>query len=138
MADYDGATISLTLQNGVGAGPFDLSAGATLNIPAEPAGRFVELALVMNGAGLIVTRIETENETAVADGEKVSIGGIVSSDGSAGLLVNGVPFSVDDMTWYEPASLDGRLLPVWPSESKAACRTASCMPGKSRETTGIL
>ena len=110
VAGYDGATIFLTLQNGVGAGPFTVSPAATLDIPADPAGRFVELALVVQGAGQIVTRIETEDEAAVADGEKVSIGGIVSGGSSVGLLVNGVLFSVDDTTRYEPAGLKGRLL----------------------------
>ena len=110
VAAHDGATISLTLQNGVGAGPFPVSPAATLSIPADPSGRFVELALSVQGDGLIVTRIETEDETAVSDSEKLSIGGIVSGDGGVGLLVNGVPFTHNETTRFEPASLEGRLV----------------------------
>jgi Domain of unknown function (DUF5666) len=109
VADYDGATIALTLQNGVGAGPFDVSPAATLNIPADPVGRFVEVKLREQSGALVVTGIETEDEEAVTDGEKVSIGGILSEDGSGGLLINGMPFTVNDNTGYQPARLEGAL-----------------------------
>ena len=110
VSTYDGATISLTLQNGVGAGPFSVSPAATVGIPADPSGLFVEITLSEQVGAFIVTSIETEDEAVVAEGEKFSIGGILSMEGGSGLLINGVPFTVDESTEYEPANLKGHLL----------------------------
>jgi hypothetical protein len=109
VAAYDGASITLTLQNGATAGPYAVSGMAELDIPADPAGLFVEVKLEDQGASLLVTKIETDDDDLLDDDDDdVSIRGLIAEDGG-GLLINGVPFSVNEGTEYEPASLEGNL-----------------------------
>jgi hypothetical protein len=111
VASYDGATISLTLQNGASAGPFPVSPAAELEIPADPSGLFVEVKLEDQGGGLVAIKIETDDDDLLDDDEDdVTIRGVLVDNGNGGLLINGVPFQVDGNTEYEPASLAGNLV----------------------------
>ncbi|RJQ75444.1 MAG: hypothetical protein C4519_15835 [Desulfobacteraceae bacterium] len=110
VADYDGATISLTLQNGVNAGPFSVTPAAGLLIPDTPAGLLVEAKLRQQSGDLILVGLEAEDEEETADGARMSIRGMLSDDSRDGLLINGVPFFINDQTAYEPASLQAGLM----------------------------
>lgn len=111
VASYDGSTISLTLQNGASAGPYNISTGAELDIPADPAGQFVEVKLEDQGGSLLVIRIETDDEDLLDDDENyVSIRGVLSEDDSGGFLLNGIPLDLTASTEYQPASLEGNLV----------------------------
>lgn len=110
VSAYDGMTVTLTLQNGATAGPYPLGAGVELDIPADPTGLFVELRLLDTGGVPSVTRIEADDADGLDDSDhEVSVRGILGDDGSGGLLVNGIPFTTDAGTAYEPASLEGAL-----------------------------
>ncbi len=110
VANYDGSTVTLTLQNGVSAGPYTVSGMAELDIPADPVGSFVEIKLVDQGGSLLAIKIETDDDDLLDDeDEDVSIRGILEDDGNGGFLVNGVSFSVSDSTEYEPESLESNL-----------------------------
>jgi hypothetical protein len=109
---YDGTSITIDLLNGSSAGPFAISASAELDIPADPVGEFVEIKLLDQGAGLLATRIESDDDDLLDDSDaEVSIKGVLADDGNGGLLVNGIAFSVNSGTEYEPASLAGNLSP---------------------------
>lgn len=111
VASYDGSSITLTLQNGASAGPFSISPGAILDIPADPSGQFVEIKLNEQGANLIVTRIETDDDDLLDDDEDgVSIHGVLAAGNGGGFLVNGVPFRVSESTRYTPASMKQKLI----------------------------
>ncbi len=111
VANYDGSTVTLTLQNGVSAGPYTVSGTAELDIPADPVGTFVEIKLVDQSGSLLVIRIETDDDDLLDDeDEDVSIRGILEEDGSGGFLVNGVSFAVGSSTEYEPESLENNLV----------------------------
>ena len=111
VANYDGSTVTLTLQNGVSAGPYTVSGTAELDIPADPVGTFVEIKLVDQSGSLLVIRIETDDDDLLDDeDEDVSIRGILEEDGSGGFLVNGVSFVVGNSTEYEPESLENNLV----------------------------
>ena len=111
LANYDGSTVTLTLQNGVSAGPYTVSGTAELDIPADPVGTFVEIKLVDQSGSLLVIRIETDDDDLLDDeDEDVSIRGILEEDGSGGFLVNGVSFAVGSSTEYEPGSLENNLV----------------------------
>ena len=111
VTSYDGATISLTLQNGASAGPFNISSNAILEISADPVGQFVEVKLADQGGNLVAIKIETDDDDLLDDDEDdVSIRGVLMDDGSGGFLINSVPFAVSDNTKYEPASLKDRLV----------------------------
>jgi len=111
LANYDGSTVTLTLQNGVSAGPYTVSGTAELDIPADPVGTFVEIKLVDQSGSLLVIRIETDDDDLLDDeDEDVSIRGILEEDGSGGFLVNGVSFVVGNSTEYEPESLENNLV----------------------------
>lgn len=111
VASYDGSSITLTLQNGAGAGPYNVSPTAELAIPADPTGTFVEIKLLDQGGSLVAVRIESDDDDLLDDDEDdVSIRGTLADDGSGGFLVNGVAFAVSSSTEYEPASLEGNLL----------------------------
>ena len=111
VTSYDGATISLTLQNGASAGPFNISPNAILEIPADPVGQFVEVKLADQGGNLLAIKIESDDDDLLDDDEDdVSIRGVLMDDGSGGFLINSVPFAVSDNTEYEPASLKGSLV----------------------------
>lgn len=112
VENYDGNTISLTLQNGVSAGPYAVSGGAELDIPADPSGLFVEVKLLDQAGSLLVIKIETDDEDLLDDDDnEVNVRGILVDDGNGGFLVNGIAFTVDASTEFEPASLEGNLVP---------------------------
>jgi len=110
VSSYDGANVSLTLQNGVNAGPYPLDASAELDIPADPIGLFVEIKLIDQSGTLFVTKIERDDDDLLDDDDsEVSIQGLVTDDGNDGLLINGIPFQTNDGTEFEPASLQDTL-----------------------------
>ena len=110
VTDYDGSTVTLSLQNGATAGPYTISGTAELDIPTDPTGLFVEIKLLDQGGGLLVTKIETDDEDMLDDDDDdVSIRGILQNDGNGGFLINGVAISVNDGTEYDPESLEGNL-----------------------------
>ncbi len=110
VTGYDGSTVMLSLQNGAVAGPYSVSPSAELDIPADPTGSFVEVKLIDQGGSLVAIRIETDDDDLLDDSDDaVSVRGVLSDDGSGGLLVNGVAFQVNSGTEYEPASLEGNL-----------------------------
>ncbi len=112
VAAYDGSTVTLTLQNGVSAGPYNISPSAELDIPADPTGSFVELKLIDQGGSLVVIRIETDDDDLLDDDDNdVSVRGVLADDGSGGWLVNGVALEINSGTEYEPATLEGNLVP---------------------------
>ena len=111
VANYDGSSVTLTLQNGVSAGPYSVSGTAELDIPADPVGLFVEIKLVDQGGSLLVIKIETDDEDLLDDDDdEVSVRGILEDDGIGGFLINGVSFTVSDSTEYEPESLKNSLV----------------------------
>lgn len=111
VANYDGNTITLTLQNGATAGPFNVSGTAELEIPTDPTGFFVEIKLEDQGASLLVIKIETDDDDLLNDNDDdVSIRGILANNGSGGFLINGVSFTTSGNTEYEPESLEGNLV----------------------------
>jgi len=111
VASYNGSSITLTLQNGAAAGPYNVSPTAELDIPADPTGTFVEVKLLDQGGSLVAIRIESDDDDLLDDDEDdVSIRGALADDGSGGFLVNGVAFQVSSSTEYEPASLEGNLV----------------------------
>jgi hypothetical protein len=107
---YDGSSISLTLVNGMAAGPYDAS-GASSEIAAGASGVFVEIKLRDDGAGnLSVTEIEADDADSLDDNEDdVSVHGLISGDYASGFTINTTPFTVNDSTSYEPTSLEGTL-----------------------------
>ena len=112
VANYDGSSVTLTLQNGVSAGPYSVSGTAELDIPADPVGLFVETKLIDQGGSLLVIKIETDDEDLLDDeDDEVSVRGILEDDGIGGFLINGVSFTVSDSTEYEPESLESNLVP---------------------------
>ena len=111
VANYDGSSVTLTLQNGVSAGPYSVSGTAELDIPADPVGLFVEIKLIDQGGSLLVIKIETDDEDLLDDeDDEVSVRGILEDDGIGGFLINGVSFTVSDSTEYEPESLKNNLV----------------------------
>lgn len=113
VRSYDGHSVELELLNGASVGPFAIRDDALLEIPAQPVGSFVEVRLIRWGDGLVVAGIEAEDDDLVDDDAKegeLSIRGILTSNGSGGLLVGGMPLAVDAGTEYEPASLRGNLV----------------------------
>ena len=111
VASYDGSSVTLTLQNGVSAGPYSVSGTAELDIPADPVGLFVEIKLVDQGGSLLVIKIETDDEDLLDDeDDEVSVRGILEDDGIGGFRINGVSFTVSDSTEYEPESLKNNLV----------------------------
>jgi hypothetical protein len=111
VTGYDGSSVTLSLQNGAVAGPYSVSPGAELDIPADPTGTFVEVKLVDQSGSLVAIRIETDDHDLLDDSDDdVSVRGVLADDGSGGLLVNGVAFEVNSGTEYKPASLQGTLV----------------------------
>ena len=111
VANYDGSTITLTLQNDASAGPFNVSPTAELEIPTDPSGLFVEVKLSDQGGSLLAIKFETDDEDRLdGDEDEVSIRGILTDDGSGGFLINGVPFDTSSDTEFKPASLEGNLV----------------------------
>ena len=111
VANYDGSSVTLTLQNGVSAGPYSVSGTAELDIPADPVGLFVEIKLIDQGGSLLVIKIETDDEDLLDDeDDEVSVRGILEDDGIGGFLINGVSFTVSDSTEYEPESLKNNIV----------------------------
>ena len=111
VASYDGSSVTLTLQNGVSAGPYSVSGTAELDIPADPVGLFVEIKLIDQGGSLLVIKIETDDEDLLDDeDDEVSVRGILEDDGIGGFRINGVSFTVSDSTEYEPESLKNNLV----------------------------
>ena len=111
VANYDGSSVTLTLQNGVSAGPYSVSGTAELDIPADPVGLFVEIKLIDQGGSLLVIKIETDDEDLLDDeDDEVSVRGILEDDGIGGFRINGVSFTVSDSTEYEPESLKNNLV----------------------------
>ena len=111
VASYDGSSVTLTLQNGVSAGPYSVSGTAELDIPADPVGLFVEIKLIDQGGSLLVIKIETDDEDLLDDeDDEVSVRGILEDDGIGGFLINGVSFTVSDSTEYEPESLKNNIV----------------------------
>ncbi len=110
VAAYDGSTVTLTLQNGASAGPFDISSTAVLQIPATPDGLFVEVKLADQGGRLVAIRIQTDDEDLLDGNEDdVSIRGVLADDGNGGFLVNGVPFTTNSDSEFKPGNLGDRL-----------------------------
>ncbi|MCU7919754.1 MAG: hypothetical protein KZQ95_15560 [Candidatus Thiodiazotropha sp. (ex Epidulcina cf. delphinae)] len=110
VASYDGSQISLTLQNGVVAGPYLISSSAELEIPSDPVGLYVEIKLDNSSGTPEVVHIESDDDDLIDDDDgEVSLRGILAGDQSSGFSVNGVSFEVSPMTRYEPASLEGNL-----------------------------
>lgn len=110
VASYDGTSVTLTLQNGASAGPYTISPTAELDIPADPAGLFVEVKLMDQGGSLVAITIETDDDDLLDDSdENVSIRGVVTDDGGGGFMINSVPFAVDGTTEFKPASLASNL-----------------------------
>ena len=107
---YDGSSISLTLVNGMAAGPYDASS-ASSEIAVGATGVFVEIRLSDDGAGnLSVTAIEADDADSLDDNEDdVSVHGLISGDYASGFTINTTPFTVNDSTNYEPTSLEGSL-----------------------------
>lgn len=111
VTSYDGLTITLTVQNGASAGPYNISASAELDIPADPTGLFVEVKLVDQAGDLVAIKIEADDDDLLdEDDDDVSIRGVLEDDGSGGFLINGVQLELNDVTEYEPASLEGNLV----------------------------
>ena len=111
VASYDGSSVTLTLQNGVSAGPYSVSGTAELDIPADPVGLFVEIKLIDQGGSLLVIKIETDDEDLLDDeDDEVSVRGILEDDGIGGFRINGVSFTVSDSTEYEPESLKNNIV----------------------------
>jgi hypothetical protein len=52
ISQYDGNTITLDLQNGGSAGPYDIHSNAEIDLPSDPLGTFAEVELVDTGSGL--------------------------------------------------------------------------------------
>ncbi len=111
VVSYDGNTISVTLVNGISAGPYDAS-NATSEIAVGATGVFVEVKLREDVSGdLTVTEIEADDADSLdGDEEDVSIHGLINVDVDGGLLINTTPFTVTDSTVYEPISLLGALV----------------------------
>ena len=110
VADYDGDTVTLVLQNGASAGPYTIDAGAERDIPADPTGLFVELKLMDQG-DLVVIKIESDDDDLLDDDDdEVSVRGVLEDDGSGGFLINGIHLEVNDNTEYEPSRLEGNLI----------------------------
>jgi Domain of unknown function (DUF5666) len=111
VANYNGSTVTLTLQNGVSAGPYSVTGTAELDIPADPVGLFVEIKLIDQGGSLLVIKIETDDDDLLDDeDDEVSVRGFLEDDGIGGFLINGVSFTVSDSTEYEPESLKNNLV----------------------------
>ncbi len=111
VVDYDGDTVTLSLQNGTSAGPYSIDAGAELDIPADPSGLFVEIKLMDQGGALVVIKIESDDDDLLDDDDvEVSIRGVLEDDGSGGFLLNGVQLVFADNAEYEPATLEGNLV----------------------------
>ena len=92
ITQYDGFTITLDLQNGNSAGPYNIDGSAEIDLPASPVGSFAEVKLVDTGSGLEVTRIESEDDDMLDDSDsEVELSGILSDDGSSNYSVNNVP-----------------------------------------------
>ena len=110
VASYDGNTVTLTLQNGASAGPFNIGPAAILQIPATPDGLFVEVKLADQGGNLVAIRIQTDDEDLLDGNEDdVSIRGVLADDGNGGFLVNGVPFTTSSGSKFKPGNLGDRL-----------------------------
>lgn len=110
---YDGSTISLTLQNGSPAGPYDVS-DSDPEISPGTSGQFVEVKLMKapGSDNLEAIEIELDDEDLLDDAdEDVSIHGVITLDVDTGdMMINGVPFDVNAGTEYEPTSLEGNLV----------------------------
>jgi len=110
VVTYTGTEVTLTLQNGAMAGPFDISTTAIMEIPSDPTGLFVELYLDDSTGSMLVTKIEQDDEDLLYDSDnEVSIEGVVSDAVSGGLMINGIKFTTNDSTVYSPSSLEGTL-----------------------------
>jgi len=111
VATYTGTEVSLALQNGANAGPFNISPTAILEVPTDPTGLFVELYLDDSTGSLLVTKIEQDDEDLLNDSDnEVSIQGVLADDGLGGLMINGVSFITSESTEYSPSSLEANLV----------------------------
>jgi hypothetical protein len=112
VVSYDGSTISLTLLNGIPAGPYTVASNVESEIAVGTTGVFVEIELTDDGSGnLTVTEIETDDADSLdGDEDDVSIEGLISGDYTTGFMINTTPFTVNDSTIYIPASLEGTLV----------------------------
>ncbi|MGD8588775.1 MAG: DUF5666 domain-containing protein [Chromatiales bacterium] len=111
VTSYDGNTISLTLVNGMDAGPYD-AGNATSEIAVGTTGVFVEVKLTDDGAGnLSASKIEADDADSLdGDEEDVSIHGLISGDYATGFVINTTPFTVNDSTQYQPTTLEDMLV----------------------------
>lgn len=110
VSSYDGTNISLTLQTGASVGPFVISNSAILEIPADPAGLFVEIKLQDVSGSLVAIKIELDDEDLIDENDvEISIRGFLTDDGNGGFLINGIQLAFANNVEFKPASLEGNL-----------------------------
>ncbi|MDJ0807351.1 MAG: DUF5666 domain-containing protein [Gammaproteobacteria bacterium] len=110
VTNYDGSTISLTLQNGASTS-YPVRSGAESDLVAGDSGQFVEVKLEDTGSVLEATEIELDDDDLLDDNEdEVELYGILGGDYVSGFTVNDVALDLSGSIEYEPASLEGNLL----------------------------
>ncbi len=122
ITQYDGATITLELQNGDPAGPYAISSSASIDLPANPIGTFAEVKLVDTGSGLEARRIESDDDDLIDDSDsEVKVRGILMGNATDGYTVNGIglmlsnplPSNITEGTEVEvEGTMNGDLLVV--------------------------
>lgn len=97
ITQYDGLTITLELQNGDPAGPYDISSSASIDLPTDPVGSFAEVELVDTGSGLEARRIEADDDDMIDDSDnEVKVRGILMGNATDGYSVNGIALMLTD------------------------------------------
>ncbi len=110
VSSYDGSTISLTLQSGGTAGPYDAD-NAVSEITAGTSGQFVEVKLSDLGSGLEAIEIELDDDDLLdGDEDDIDLYGVLTGDYIAGFMVNDIPLDLSNNPDYEPISLEGNLI----------------------------
>lgn len=114
VASYINSEITLTLQNDVQAGPYDVTSTAESEIAEGSSGQFVEIKL---NTSYEVTEIELDDDDLLDDNEDdVDLYGVLTGDYILGFMVNGVPLDLSGTIDYEPDTLENNLLDGMPVE----------------------
>lgn len=97
-------------KQGASVGPFVISNSAILEIPADPAGLFVEIKLQDISDSLAAIKIELDDEGLIDENDvEISIRGFLTDDGNGGFLINGIQLAFANNVEFKPASLEGNL-----------------------------